>query len=89
MGHGIEQSSHFELLTPVRLNIVCFALRGANGMQRDEFLEKLKDDGHVLLTPTLFGGKPAIRAAFVNWSTSEQDIPVILDALERCASGLR
>ena len=57
--------------------------------QCDQFLEKLKEDGQVLLTPTFFGGKPAIRAAFVNWSTSEQDIPVILDALERCASGLR
>jgi len=88
MGKGIEQSSHFELLTPVRLNIVCFALRGANNDQRDLFLEKLKEDGQVLLTPTFFGGKPAIRAAFANWSTSERDIPIILDALERCASSL-
>src|SRR5207244_8985312 len=51
--------------------------------------ETLKEDGRVLLTPTFFAGKPAIRAAFVNWSTSEQDIPIILDALERCASGIR
>ena len=57
MGEGIERSSHFELLTPVRLNIVCFALRGANNDQRDLFLEKLKEDGQVLLTPTFFGGK--------------------------------
>ena len=88
MGEGIERSPHFELLSPVRLNIVCFALRGANNDQRDLFLEKLKEDGQVLLTPTFFGGKPAIRAAFANWSTSERDIPVILDALERCASSL-
>src|SRR5262249_42574926 len=85
MGQGVEQSPRFELLTPVRLNIVCFALRGASTDQRDRFLEKLKEDGKVLLTPTFFGGKPAIRAAFVNWSTSEQDIPIVLDALERCA----
>jgi len=89
MGEEIERSSRFELLTPVRLNIVCFALRGANDDQRDLFLEKLKEDGQVLLTPTFFGGKPAMRAAFVNWSTSELDIPIILDALERCASSLR
>lgn len=86
MGQGIEQSTHFELLTPVRLNIVCFALGGSSANQRDRFLEKLREDGQVLLTPTFFAGKPAIRAAFVNWSTSERDIPVILDALERCAS---
>jgi len=84
LGQGIEQSSHFELLAPVRLNIVCFALRGANAEQRNQFLARLKEDGRVLLTPTLFAGKPAIRAAFSNWSTSEEDIPVILEALEEC-----
>lgn len=78
-----EDSRRFRALP--RLNIVCFALRDSSNDQRDRFLEKLKEDGQVLLTPTFFDGKPAIRAAFVNWSTSEQDIPIILDALERCA----
>jgi glutamate/tyrosine decarboxylase-like PLP-dependent enzyme len=87
MAQGIESSPHFELLAPVRLNIVCFALRGANAEQRDHFLEALKEDGRVLLTPTFFAGKPAIRAAFVNWSTSEGDIPLILNALEQYARG--
>ena len=88
MGEGIERSRHFELLAPVRLNIVCFALRDADVAQRDLFLQRLREDGKVLLTPTFFGGKAAIRAAFANWSTSEKDIPVILDALERCASNI-
>jgi len=88
MGEGIERSRHFELLAPVRLNIVCFALRDADVAQRDLFLQRLREDGKVLLTPTFFGGKAAIRAAFENWSTSERDIPVILDALERCASNI-
>jgi glutamate/tyrosine decarboxylase-like PLP-dependent enzyme len=85
MAQGLEPSAYFELLAPVRLNIVCFAWRGADAAQRDHFLEALKEDGRVLLTPTFFGGKPAIRAAFVNWSTSEQDIPLILNALDQCA----
>ncbi len=85
MAQGIELSSSFELVAPVRLNIVCFALRGADTVQRDHFLEALKKDGRVLLTPTLCAGKPAIRAAFVNWSTSEQDIALILNALDQCA----
>ena len=85
MARGIEQSPHFDLLAPVRLNIVCFALRGADTARRDRFLAALTADGRVLLTPTVFAGIPAIRAAFVNWSTREQDIPLILDALEQCA----
>jgi glutamate/tyrosine decarboxylase-like PLP-dependent enzyme len=88
MGAGIERSRRFELLTPVRLNIVCFALRDADVARRDLFLQRLKEDGKVLLTPTFFGGKAAIRAAFANWSTSEKDIPVIFEALERCATNL-
>jgi glutamate/tyrosine decarboxylase-like PLP-dependent enzyme len=85
MGQGIEQSPRFELLAPVFLNIVCFALQGAETAQRDRFLDVLKRDGQVLLTPTFFAGKPAIRAAFVNWSTTEQDVTRILEALEHCA----
>jgi glutamate/tyrosine decarboxylase-like PLP-dependent enzyme len=85
LSQGIEQSQRFELLAPVRLNIVCFALRGADAAQRDHFLNNLREDGRALLTPTFFGGKPAIRAAFANWSTREEDIAVILGALEDCA----
>jgi hypothetical protein len=48
----------------------------------------LKEDGRVLLTPTFFAGKPAIRAAFVNWSTSEGDILLMLKALEWCAKAI-
>jgi glutamate/tyrosine decarboxylase-like PLP-dependent enzyme len=86
LGQHIEQSPRFELLAPVVLNIVCFALRGADARQRDLFLEELKRDGQVLLTPTFYAGKPAIRAAFVNWSTTAADGERIVEALERCAA---
>jgi glutamate/tyrosine decarboxylase-like PLP-dependent enzyme len=85
LAQSIEQSAHFELLAPVTLNIVCFALRETDVHQRDRFLEAVKSDGQVLLTPTFFAGRAAIRAAFVNWSTSEQDVQHIIEALERCA----
>lgn len=86
LGQSIEQSRQFELLAPVVLNIVCFALRGADTNQRDHFLEQLKRDGQVLLTPTFFAGKPAIRAAFVNWATTMKDVERIVEVLERCAA---
>jgi glutamate/tyrosine decarboxylase-like PLP-dependent enzyme len=89
LGQHIEQSARFELLSPVYLNIVCFTLSGVDTAQRDRFLALLQRDGQVLLTPTLFAGKPAIRAAFVNWSTTEQDIEKIIDALERCVREIK
>lgn len=82
LGQDIERSPHFELLAPVRLNIVCFALRNADAMRRDRFLSNVKEDGRILLTPTFFAEKPAIRAAFANWSTRKEDSAVILKALE-------
>ncbi|MBO0779848.1 MAG: aspartate aminotransferase family protein [Ktedonobacteraceae bacterium] len=82
LGQDIERSPHFELLAPVRLNIVCFALRNADAMRRDRFLSNVKEDGRILLTPTFFAEKPAIRAAFANWSTRKEDSAVILEALE-------
>jgi hypothetical protein len=33
----------------------------------------------------LFAACDPTRAAFANWSTGEQDIPIILNALEECA----
>lgn len=86
LGQSIEQSPRFELLAPVILNIVCFAFRGADARQRDHLLEELKRDGQVLLTPTFYAGKPAIRAAFVNWATTEKDVERIVETLERCAA---
>lgn len=84
MAQGLERLPDFELLAPVRLNIVCFALKGADAARRDRLLDALKADGRVLLTPTFFAGQPAIRAAFSNWSTSAQDIPLLLNALQEC-----
>ena len=85
MAQELGRSPTFDVLAPAHLNIVCFALRGADSARRDRFLEALKADGRVLLTPTFFAGQPAIRAAFSNWSTSEHDLPLLLSALEECA----
>jgi hypothetical protein len=37
----------------------------------------LNDTGKVFMTPTLYNGKKGIRAAFVNWRTSNEDIDVV------------
>lgn len=71
----ITDSKDFELLAPLRLNTVCFSLAGReNGEQTDTFLSKLNDTGKVFMTPTVYKGQKGIRAAFVNWRTTEQDI---------------
>lgn len=82
LGDFITNSSHFELLAPVRLNTVCFSL----GEQKDPaevqaFLQQLNARGKVFMTPTVFRGRSGIRAALVNWRTTEEDIRLVQEEM--------
>lgn len=71
----IEQQHGLELLAPVRLNTVCFTLKGKENQEQVQlFLEKINSTGKVFMTPTIYKGKKAIRAAFVNWRTNAHDV---------------
>ncbi|MDQ0200160.1 pyridoxal phosphate-dependent decarboxylase family protein [Neobacillus ginsengisoli] len=79
----VAESTFFRLAAPTRLNVVCFTL-ATEGITMDvihKYLDLLKQDGRVFMTPTLYKGTPAIRAAFSNWRTDEDDVEIIWDAL--------
>ena len=85
LGEKIKQSAAFRLLDPVRLNVTCFTL--AQSCTMDEihtYLDRLRDDGRVFLTPTQFKGTPSIRAAFSNWQTEQADMDICWQALQEC-----
>lgn len=89
LGSFIAQSPHFELLAPVRLNTVCFALSGSDADRRTQhFLNKLNDTGKVFMTPTAFGGRSGIRAAIVNWRTTDKDIAFVKELMSEIAADL-
>ena len=77
---GLEQLG-FDVLSPVHLNIVAFAPPNADGAHRDAFLARLNATGEVFMTPTVLHGRPAVRAAFSNWSTTDADVVRILAAI--------
>ncbi len=88
LGEKIAGSDSFELLAPVRLNVVCFSLKRKTRAEEPltmnditRFLDQLSRDGRVFMTPTNYQGSPAIRAAFSNWRTVGQDVDVIWQAL--------
>ncbi|MCA4900547.1 MAG: aspartate aminotransferase family protein, partial [Cytophagales bacterium] len=82
-GNYIEQHPAFELLAPVRLNTVCFTLRGEKNHERvQEFLFKLNATGKVFMTPTVYNGRKGIRAALVNWRTTEADVEMVVELMK-------
>ena len=81
-GQLIKKDKNFELLTPVRLNTVCFTLSGTDNQEKVKpFLRKLNDTGQVFMTPTKYNDKIGIRAAFVNWRTTEEDIKLVTELM--------
>lgn len=82
MGARLERNPRWRLLAPVRLNVVCFTLSGAVTTERvAAVLEELTRSGEAFLTPTVYQGAPAIRAAFSNWRTTLADVDRVCAAL--------
>jgi len=83
-GEQIKSSSQFELLAPVRMNVVCFTLSSSDEGSTQgikALLHAIRDDGRVFFTPTLYKGRPAMRAAISNWLTGRTDMDVAFAAL--------
>ncbi|HHO55993.1 MAG TPA: aspartate aminotransferase family protein, partial [Trueperaceae bacterium] len=80
----IEESSDFELLAPVILNNLCFSLSSPKHSDKvDSFLEELNASGKVFMTSTFYNNKHGIRASFVNWRTSKEDIDLVFAEMNK------
>jgi glutamate/tyrosine decarboxylase-like PLP-dependent enzyme len=74
--------SQWRLLAPVRLNVVCFTLAENPTRERiDAVVRAVAAGGETYLTPTVYAGVPALRAAFSNWRTEAADVDRIFTAL--------
>lgn len=83
LGTLIENSADFQLLAPVRLNCVCFTLKNQPQEKVSAFLKALVASGIVYMTPTVYLGQAAIRAALVNWQTTESDVEIAFAEMEK------
>ncbi len=82
LGKLIENSEKFELLAPVRLNVVCFSLKNQSAATVNTYLNTLNETGKVFITPTVYAGRAGMRAAFVNWRTEAEDVKEVFELME-------
>ncbi|MEU3948506.1 aminotransferase class I/II-fold pyridoxal phosphate-dependent enzyme [Streptomyces sp. NPDC029526] len=82
LGERVARLPGLRLLAPVRLNVVCFTLADDPSAERVAALDRaVAAGGAAFLSPTVYGGVPALRAAFSNWRTEEADVERVADAL--------
>ena len=90
-GERIAHSQSFSLLSPVRMNVVCFTVNHpeVSGDLIRIFLDAVRDEGNVFFTPTFYKGKPAIRAAVSNWLTETEDIEIAFKVISNVWDKIR
>ncbi|MET9318979.1 pyridoxal-dependent decarboxylase [Streptomyces sp. NPDC003038] len=87
LGEQLSQGPEFRLLAPVRLNVVCFTLASDPTPARLTALREAAS-AEVFVTPTVYAGTPALRAAFSNWRTTQADVRRAAEALRTAAKGI-
>lgn len=85
LGNQIEDSDVFDLLSPVRLNGICFTFAKEKEKLSNEvikkYLKSLQKNGDVYLTPTVYKELPAIRVSITNWRTTQADVDLAWNAM--------
>ena len=77
LGERLAALPGVELLAPVRVNVVCLTFPGDVAAA----VQKIADSGEAFLTPTVYQGRPALRAAFSNWRTTSADADRVFELL--------
>ncbi len=80
----IRASKDFELLVPAPLNLVCFAHRGGNEINR-RLLEALNGTGKVYLTHTVLNGRYTLRFCVGQTTTEERHVRAAWDLIQETA----
>jgi glutamate/tyrosine decarboxylase-like PLP-dependent enzyme len=88
-GNALIENGDFELMASICLNNVCFTLKGNHNQEKvSEFLTLLNDKGKVFMTPTVYQNRKGIRASFVNWRTTEDDIKIVMEEMKETLNAL-
>lgn len=88
LGAALDEDPAFELLAPVKLNVVAFTLTDAAPERVDALVQCLNDRGRYFLSPTTLFGRRGLRAAFVNWQCQHSQADDIITELHQALKEL-
>jgi glutamate/tyrosine decarboxylase-like PLP-dependent enzyme len=82
LAEWIGESPDYILVKPCQLNVILFKPDQENlGFTSQECMDKLNKSGQVFLTAGSWQGESIIRAALSNWSTTNDDINLVIKTL--------
>lgn len=87
----IEQTPGLELMNSAPLNVVSFRIAPHDSTEdeRDALTRatcrRIQENGKVFVTPTVWEGHAAIRAAFDHWATTAEDVELLKAEVLRAA----
>ena len=92
---NVEKNGCWQILAPAELSIVCFRYvpnpewseEDLNRLQYN-ILAELEEGGTAFLTPTILGGRVALRVCFTNHRTTSKDSDELLRSLEKIGKRL-
>ena len=82
LAEWIDKSPDYILVKPCELNVVLFKPNlDSLSLTSQECMDKLNNSGQVFLTPGSWQGESIIRAALSNWTTTDEDIKLVIKTL--------
>ncbi len=80
---AIAARPELRVVTPARLGVVTFAVRGATKAEQSAIARELESERIAALTSTDLAGTPVLRFCTINPRTTAADIDAVLDAIVR------
>lgn len=84
-GNWLESDSHFEIVAPIVMGVVCFAPVNADAALVTRLTQCLNASGQTYLTQTELRGRPCLRLGLGNLLTTEEHLRRVWDLIKETA----
>jgi aromatic-L-amino-acid/L-tryptophan decarboxylase len=84
----LREMPNWEVVSSAQMAVICFRYRGSDDAAHASLVEAMLKDGFAFVTSTVLQGRTVLRMCTINPRTTDSDIELTLEKLDRLA-GLR